>query len=272
MKLFYRKYGEAGPPLIIVHGLYGASDNWIGIARELASGYEVFVIDQRNHGESPHDNRHDYEAMKEDLREFMDDRGLEKAVLMGHSMGGKTVMYFAKDYPRRVTSLIVVDIAPIPYHDLALTSHMTANHAKMIDAMLELDLTRLESREDASRALATKIGSERIRMFLLKNLTRDRDKNFRWKLNLPVLRDNLEAIMDTFDTEAVARDGGIKGFPTLFISGENSDYIRPEDHVLIQSVFPTAEIVTIPRSGHWVHAEQPDLLVKNVRYFLGGGA
>ena len=269
MKLFYRKYGEAGPPLIIVHGLYGASDNWITIAREMSENFEVYILDQRNHGESPHDEVHTYDAMRGDLEEFMDERGIEKATLMGHSMGGKTVMSFAMSHPERVESLIVVDIAPVPYHDLAVHSHMAANHAKMIDAMLELDLEKIESREDASRALSVKIGSERIRLFLLKNLARDKNHQFSWKINLPVLKESLHDIMDGLPTEKFISEGGIKGFPVFFIRGEKSDYILPEHHDTIKKLFPTAEIVSIPNSGHWVHAEQPDLLLKNLKYFLG---
>ncbi|MFC2129664.1 alpha/beta fold hydrolase [Bacteroidota bacterium] len=268
MKLFHRKYGNSGPPLIIVHGLYGASDNWVSIARGLEDKYEVYIIDQRNHGASPKSPEHNYEVMSEDLMEFMDEQHLEKAILVGHSMGGKTIMFFAEKYPERVASLIVVDIAPIPYHDLALTSHIAGNHAKMIDALLDLDLETLESREEASQKLATKIGSERIRMFLLKNLTRDENKHFTWKINLPVLKDNLHTIMDGLDIDTIRSKGGIIGFPVLFISGENSDYIQAETHATIKEVFPTAEIVSIRSSGHWVHAEQPMLLIKTIKYFL----
>src|SRR6056297_2160607 len=115
MKLFHRKYGETGTPLIILHGLYGASDNWISIARELAENFEVYIPDQRNHGDSPHDDRHDYECMRDDLKQFMDEQQIDKAILLGHSMGGKTAMYFATAYPDRVESLVVLDIAPVSY-------------------------------------------------------------------------------------------------------------------------------------------------------------
>jgi len=134
--------------------------------------------------------------------------------------------------------------------------------------MLELDLASIESREDAGRKLAVKIGSERIRMFLLKNLTRDKNKNFTWKINIPVLRKNLLAIMDGLDVEHIRSNGGITGFPVLFIKGENSDYIQAETTSTIKEVFPTAEIVSIRDSGHWVHAEQPKLLLKTIKYFL----
>ena len=268
MKLFYRKYGQTGPPLVIVHGLYGSGDNWVSIARELSAAFEVFVVDQRNHGQSPHTDDHNYPAMRDDLKEFMDDLGMEKAVLIGHSMGGKTIMFFAVDYPGRVQSLVSVDIAPLAYHDLDVHSHFAANHSRMIDAMREVDLLKVKSREEIDRALRLQIGSERIRHFLLKNLRRDPSGKFLWKINLEALRNNLDQILDGLDTERIVAEGGITGFPVLFISGGNSDYIRAEDHLVIKSVFPTAEIVTIPNTGHWLHAEQPALLLKNIKYFL----
>ncbi len=199
----------------------------------------------------------------------MDARRIDKAILIGHSMGGKTIMDFAFGCPERILSLISVDIAPRDYNDLALDSHGAADHEKMIDAMLELDLSRFESREEADIALRPSIGSERVRSFLLKNLRREKDGTFYWRINLEAIRANLDKIMDTLpDIERVIAEGGITGFPTLFISGASSDYIRAEDHQLIKSVFPMADIVTIPGAGHWLHAEQPALLVKNILYFL----
>lgn len=254
--------------MVIVHGLYGSGDNWISIARELSSRFEVYVVDQRNHGQSPHSDIHDYPTMRDDLREFMDDRGIEKAVLIGHSMGGKAIISYALSWPEQVQSLISVDIAPKSYHELGIESHTAALHGKMIDSMLELDLSVAASREDIDLALRPKIGSDRVRSFLLKNVRRDKDGIFRWRINLEALRDNLDHIMDGLDTEGIIAEGGITGFPALFVSGANSDYIRVEDYGLIRSIFPVADIVTIPNAGHWVHAEQPALLVKNIKYFL----
>jgi pimeloyl-ACP methyl ester carboxylesterase len=268
MELFYRKYGEAAPPLVIVHGLYGSSDNWVSIGRDLADRFEVYVVDQRNHGQSPHSAVIDYPAMREDLREFMDLQGIKKAVLIGHSMGGKTVMSFAEAWPQRVQALISVDIAPKSYRNLALASRTAANHSSMIDAMLKIDLSKIESREDADHALATSIGSERIRSFLLKNLRREQSGAFEWRINLEAISGNLEVIFEGMDRELIVSGGGITGFPALFISGGESGYIKATDHQLIRDIFPTAEVVTIPGAGHWVHAEQPKLLVKTIRYFL----
>jgi pimeloyl-ACP methyl ester carboxylesterase len=138
----------------------------------------------------------------------------------------------------------------------------------MIDAMLELDLKRMTSREEVSSALSVNIGSDRIRMFLLKNLTRNSSKEFCWKINLPVIKKYLNEIMDKLPMKESLEKGGITGFPVFFIRGEDSDYIQIKDHDVIKKLFPTAEIVTIPNSGHWVHAEQPELLVKNLKYLL----
>jgi pimeloyl-ACP methyl ester carboxylesterase len=276
MKLFYRKYGEPGTPLIIVHGLYGSGDNWVTIARELSARFEVYVIDQRNHGQSPHSDTHNYPVLRDDLKMFMDAEGIDRAVLIGHSMGAKTIMYFAASWPDRVISLVSVDMAPRAYHELAVESRTAANHGGMIDAMLELELSGMKSREEIDRALGVRIGSGRVRRFLLKNVQRDQGGAFYWRINLPALRNNLPRIMDgLLDSEneglgglEAIPPGGITGFPALFIAGEKSDYIRTEDHQLIRALFPGAQIVTIPGAGHWVHAEQPRLLVKTLDYFL----
>ncbi len=280
MKLFHRKYGEGGTPLIILHGLYGSGDNWVTIARELSTRFEVYVVDQRNHGRSPHSAAHDYPSMRDDLKMFMDAEGIEQAVLVGHSMGAKTVMFFAASWPDRVLSLVSVDMAPRAYHEAVLASHSVANHGAMIEALMELDLAAFGSREEMDRALAPKIGSDRVRSFLLKNVQRDRNGAFSWRINLEALHNNLDRILDGLDVEEIAARGGIgsqggihapgrsAGFPALFIAGENSDYIRAEDHQLIRTLFPAAEIVTIPGAGHWLHAEQPQLLLKTLKYFL----
>jgi esterase len=268
MKLFFRKYGE-GPPLIIAHGLYGASDNWITVAKELSDKYEVFIIDQRNHGNSPHSDEHNYLLLKNDLLNFMDEQGIKKAILLGHSMGGKTIMYFAADYPERVQALIVVDISPRSYKNPDRPAPHTVNHMNIIQAMMNIDLTKVETRMDIDMMLAETVKSHRVRQFLLKNIKRKDQNNFSWKINLPALQNALHGILDGLDPEKYRKNGGIAGFPVLFIKGADSDYIDDIDIPVINTIFPVAEIVTINNSGHWVHAEQPDLFIKNIKYFLG---
>ncbi len=269
MKLFYRKYGE-GPPLIIVHGLYGESDNWVSIGRALADRYEVFIIDQRNHGHSPHDPEHNYTVLKNDLLGFMDEHNLGKAILMGHSMGGKTVMFFAAAWPERVQSMIVVDISPRSYISTDQPSPHTLDHLNVVNAMMNVDFEKAESRMDIDMMLAPYIPSQRVRQFLLKNVRRKDRTHFKWKLNLQALHDEMPRILDGLSPEKYLNGNGITGFPALFIRGADSDYIREADYSIIHTIFPTAEIVTIPNAGHWVHAEQPELFLKNVRYFLEG--
>ena len=186
MKLSYRKLGT-GQPLIIVHGLYGASDNWLTIAKELANNFEVYIVDQRNHGNSPHADSHTYQDLKEDLLEFMDDQNIEKAILLGHSMGGKTVMIFATDYPERVSSLMVVDIAPKNYSKISDYAPQTIDHSCIVKAMLNLDLLAYKNRTEIDTKLKENISSDKVRQFLLKNLKRNENKQFIWKLNIKTI-------------------------------------------------------------------------------------
>ena len=153
MKLNYKKLGE-GPALIIIHGLYGSLDNWLTVAKELSENFEVFIVDQRNHGKSPHDDSHTYTDLKNDLLEFMDDHKIDKAVLLGHSMGGKTVMFFAIDYPERVSSLVVVDIAPKNYSKISDYTPQTINHEHLVSVILNIDLNLFKSRTEINQELS----------------------------------------------------------------------------------------------------------------------
>jgi esterase len=265
MKMFFRKLGE-GSPLIIVHGLYGSSDNWLTIGKALARNFQVFLVDLRNHGNSPHTDRHTYTLMKLDLLEFLDRYDIEKAILVGHSMGGKTVMHFASDYPERVGSLIVIDIAPKSYHSLTDFSSQVTDHMNILNGMQSMDFSIVKTRADADAQLAGYVRSSRIRNFLLKNIRRNRDHTYSWKINVPVLIRELPSILGGMKIP----ETGITGFPVLFVRGENSPYILDTDFPEINKFFPLAEFVTIPGAGHWLHAEKPELLVKTLRYFLLG--
>ncbi len=257
----------AGPPLIIVHGLYGSSDNWQTVGKALSGSYTVYLVDQRNHGRSPHDERHDYPSMRDDLIELMDRLEIPKAVLVGHSMGGKTVMYLAESNPERIEALVVIDIAPTPY-DPGEHSAQARTHSMIMEAMGAVDFTRMASREDVDRQLSASISSPRVRAFLLKNLVRTSKGEYRWRLNLPVLHRSLPEILGGLDASKYSGGEEIAGFPVLFIRGGDSDYISDDDILVIRQIFPTVRVTTIPDSGHWLHVEQPSLLVKTIRYFL----
>ncbi|MDF2156828.1 alpha/beta fold hydrolase [Algoriphagus sp. CAU 1675] len=252
MKLNFKKSGT-GPPLVILHGLFGSADNWFSIARELENEYTLYLVDQRNHGDSPHSDEWNYKVMVEDLRELLDEEGLEKVFLMGHSMGGKTVMNFATQYPERVEKLIVADIAPRYY---------PVHHQTILEGLNSLDLKTIQSRKEADDQLAKYISILGIRQFLLKSLTRD-SNGFAWKINLPVITQNIENVGEEL------AEGSVYPGPTLFLAGANSTYIQQKDLPDILEHFPNYELEFVQNAGHWLHAEQPHAVVQEMRRFLG---
>nr|MBI1228659.1 alpha/beta fold hydrolase [Cytophagales bacterium] len=252
MKLNVRKTGT-GKPLIILHGLFGSADNWMSIAKELSESYRLYLVDQRNHGDSGHSDEWNYQVMAADIVELMDEEGLDKAFLMGHSMGGKTAMFVALMHPARVEKLIVADIAPRYY---------PVHHEKILEGLNAIDLETLSSRKEADDKLSEHIDEVGIRQFLLKSLTR-KDGKFAWKVNLPVITEKIEIV-----GEGIALDGSFDG-PTLFMGGANSQYIQDKDREDIDRYFPNSHLIYIKEAGHWLHAEQPAAVIETVKAFLG---
>jgi pimeloyl-ACP methyl ester carboxylesterase len=228
-------------------------DNWFSIAKELVDHYTLYLADQRNHGDSPHSNEWNYGVMVEDLRELLDAEGLDSVYLMGHSMGGKTVMNFAVTYPERVRKLIVGDIAPRYY---------PIHHQLILEGLNALDLSSLQSRKEADDQLVQYIPELGVRQFLLKSLTRD-GEGFAWKINLKVITEQIEEVGKALE------EGTVFEGPTLFLGGANSSYIQQQDLPNINTHFPNAEWISIPNAGHWLHAEQPQAVVAEMRKFLG---
>lgn len=266
MELFFREFGNSGTPLIIVHGLYGASDNWVTIGKQLSEHFKVYIIDQRNHGSSPHSSSHSYNDMSNDLLSFMDNNSLKSAHLLGHSMGGKTVMHFALNHPDRTEKLIAVDIAPKSYGSMSNYALKTNNHAAIVSAMLHTPLPQLNNRSEIDKHLQDEIPNDQVRQFLLKNIKRATNGVFEWKLNINAISDNLEEILDGFSSISPIEYSYTK--PAIFIKGEKSSYLLDEDMFLTRKYFPKSEFTTIPNAGHWLHAEQPDLFIKTILYFL----
>lgn len=243
-----------GTPLFILHGFLGMSDNWKTLGAEYAKeGYEVHLIDQRNHGRSFHAEQFDYSVMTSDLLEYAKHHGISRFFLIGHSMGGKTAMTFATRYPEMVSGLLVADIAPKYY---------PPHHQQIIAGLQAVDLESVESRGDAEDMLAKHIKIKSIRQFLLKNLYRRSGDHFAFRFNLDVLARHMEEIGAPLD-----ETGSYPG-PTLFLRGANSDYIKNEDTDLIRSHFPKANIKDISGAGHWLHAENPgDFLKESLDFF-----
>ncbi|MDZ7605161.1 MAG: alpha/beta fold hydrolase [Cyclobacteriaceae bacterium] len=252
MNLYHNTIGE-GEPLVILHGLFGSSDNWVSIARKFAKNYRVILVDLRNHGRSPHHQDWNYELMADDVDVMLQTLGLTEVHLLGHSMGGKTAMTFAAANPDTVMKLIVADIAP---------RHYPVHHRTILDALTAIHLEKLKSRNEAEEILDRYISDESTKHFLLKNLYRDHRHTFAWRFNLPVINENIEVVGEaTYPAEPVQ-------IPTLFIRGVNSDYITDEDIMDIRQYFTNARVETLGNAGHWLHAEQPDAFVGTVMSFL----
>ena len=263
MELFYRKEGN-GSPLVIVHGLYGSSDNWINIGKRLAKKHTVYMIDQRNHGRSPFAETHSFNDLINDLQDFFEKHKIEKATILGHSMGGKVAMWFAADFPEKVEKLVIADIAPKNYLLLKDDSQFYL-HQNILLAMLEIDFSKIKSRNDIDDFMAEKLDNKQIRQFLLKNVIKDNETNqYKWRVNAEVLYSYLEEIVSGVNKNWLDDRIPITSYPVIFIRGMKSKYILPEDELLINEIYPDSRIINIPNAGHWLHAEQPEKFIQAV--------
>lgn len=240
MKLHYRELGE-GQPMMILHGLFGFSDNWQSHAKKLAEYYRVILVDLRNHGHSDWSDDFSYDIMAEDIRELCEDLQLEDLILVGHSMGGKTAMRFAQQYADSLEKLVIVDmgIKSYPMH-----------HDHILAGIHAVDLPNIKVRREAEEQMRTHIDSEGVMQFLLKNLYWKEKGKIAWRMNVNVLEREMPGILS-------ALPEGEIWTTTLFIRGELSNYVLDEDIPTIEEQFPDVEITTIEGAGHWVHAEAP---------------
>lgn len=253
MELNFKKLGDTGEHLIILHGLFGSLDNWLTLGKYLSQDYQVWLVDQRNHGQSPHSEEFDYLVLAEDLSDFIKAHQIENPLVLGHSMGGKTVMHFATQYPKLVQKLIVVDIAPVSY---------PVHHEAILKAMNQVDFSKINRRGEVDEILAEGIEEASVRQFLVKNIFWKTKTELAWRFNLPVLTQTIDEI-----SAGVKIDGVYEG-ETLFIAGGTSNYITEQYHSKIFEYFPKATIKTIAHAGHWVHAEAPEEFITIVKDFI----
>jgi esterase len=242
MQLNYKKIGEKGPAVIILHGLLGALDNWQTIARQLSAQFQVYCIDQRNHGKSPHDATMSYEVLAQDIIDFYRQHQITKATLIGHSMGGKVAMLLALQHPELIEKLVIIDIAPVAYE---------GGHEDILFAMAEAPLHATNDRKAIDIFLEKRIPQFAVRQFVLKNLARNEQGALSWKCNLDVLIQQYRTLMVFPEMDA-----SFSG-KSYFIKGQHSAYIQEEHLSAIYHYFPNAVLITIPEAGHWVHAENP---------------
>jgi esterase len=254
VKLASRAYGE-GPPLVVLHGLFGSGRNWHTIAGGLAAAHRVHAVDLRNHGRSPWAAPMTYSEMIDDLRLFLDEHDLERASILGHSLGGKTAMLFALLYGQMVESLVIVDIAPVRY------DHTYLSHVK---AMQSVRLADCADRRQVDRELARGVPDATLRTFLLQNLV-SRKGAYAWRVNLEAIGASMDDLSGFPDVEGLDYGGR-----TLFVSGDQSDYVKPGDDQQIRELFPWAEFEVIADAGHRVHADQPKVFMQRVAGFLAG--
>jgi len=251
MVLNFKKVGD-GEPLIILHGLFGSLDNWLTLAKKLGNHFEVYLVDARNHGQSPHSEEFNYDVMADDIYEFLMHHNIVDPIILGHSMGGKTAMQFAMNYPTQLTKLIVADIAPKPY---------PVHHNSIITGMCSLNFNEIKTRKGADEQLSKHINDASTRQFLLKNLYWENKNQLAWRMNLDVLIKKMNEILIQIPSEICLT-------PTLFLRGEKSNYILEEEFEQLYELFPNAEIETIYNAGHWLHTENPLDFYQQVIYFM----
>lgn len=253
MELFYKKYGEQGQPLLILHGVFGMLDNWHSLSTKFAEQFRVYAIDLRNHGHSPHSDEMSYSLMADDIKELMDKENLEECILLGHSMGGKVAMQFASMYPEKLDALIVADIAPKRYKP---------GHLEIIAALKSLDFSKIKSRTEAQKQLSEKIDSAGVRNFLLKNLSRTGSGQYGLKMNLAAIETAYDHIIGEIEFSWPLN------IPTLFLSGSESRYIQEHDRAEIEAWFTEVEFDEVSKAGHWLHADNPNEFIEKVNSFL----
>jgi len=254
LTLYSRKVGENGPDFVVLHGLFGSGKNWRSFAGSLEEDFQVWTLDARNHGDSPHADSMSYQQMAEDVVRFFDGNELENVILLGHSMGGKTAMQLALQFPDRIAALIVVDIAPVCY------DHQQ-KQLKLIEAMQGLHLAAEMSRSDIEKKLALKIPEKRLLSFLMTNLYRQNGQ-FQWRIGLEQIAAGMPYLLNYPEVNSVFEG------PVQFIGGENSAYLKFEYHALIRKKFPESRITMLKNCGHWLHVEQPAAFQKTVNEFL----
>lgn len=256
MNLFFRNFGS-GKPLIIIHGLFGSSDNWMPFGKKFAeNGFEVFAIDLRNHGRSPHSDEFSYSILKDDINNFLIHHNIKKPDIIGHSLGGKLTMDFALSYPDLLNKIIIVDISLRKYFP-------TSQQSLLVESMKSLHPENFKTLKEIDNKLSEKIPEKSIRNFIIKNLYKNEKQSFSWKINLEVLLKNSGEMLMDFNNKNTFKK------PSLFIRGGNSDYISEEDIPKLKYHFPNYRFITIEGATHWVHADKPREFIETVLGFLG---
>lgn len=260
MQLNYRTLGT-GKPLIILHGLYGCSDNWLTISKTFASNFQVILPDLRNHGQSPHSDVFNIPAMAQDLNELINTLNLSTVCIIGHSLGGKVAMEYVAKEQQKVEKIIVVDIAPRKYSKTEFEQHQ--NHLQLINILKNIDLSLYQTRSQALNDLLQLQNGERIKNLMMKNLATDNNGNLHWKINIKAIADNLADLLNNYQADLSKVQT-----PILFMRGQNSDYLTLEDFETIKKTIPNANVLEVPNASHWLQVDNPNFFIENAKKFL----
>jgi esterase len=253
MDLNFKKIGK-GPAIVVLHGLFGMSDNWMSVAKKMSPEYSFYLLDLRNHGRSPHSSNMTYDLMTSDLKLFFEKHNLSEVVLLGHSMGGKVAMNFSVKYPYFLKKLIVVDTS--------LKKYPSSHFIDFLNAMLAVDLN-VSSRKEIERDLLSVLKTDIVNIhFLLKNIYRNENNGFQWRIDLSALKENMDNILGSLEIDKPVK------IKSLFMKGSESDYILPDDERIIKQNFPNAQIVEIEHATHLVHSSSPLKFENALRFFL----
>ncbi|MEA3495466.1 MAG: alpha/beta fold hydrolase [Bacteroidota bacterium] len=250
----YKKYGN-GKTVLILHGLFGMLDNWHSFAKLLSKDYEVYIIDLRNHGRSTKTNNHSYKLMSNDIFNFVQKHNINKVSIIGHSMGGKLAIKFATLHPKLVEKLVIIDILPIKYE-------LLQEHKIIFKAIDFIDSNDFYNRKKADLKLSEIVNSMKLRIFLIKNLTKDKSGKIIWKFNSVALKQNIQNILGSIKIENKIQ------IPTLFIKAGKSDYIFKDKYNSIKASFENSKIIEIKDSTHWVHVDKAEKLLNILTNFL----
>jgi len=262
MKLFYRIYGS-GTPLIILHGLYGSSDNWVSVAHKLQNECMVILPDMRNHGRSPWADTHNYDEMSHDIEELIDTLGLTKVFIAGHSMGGKTAIRFTIDNPEKVKGLFIGDISPFPYTE---NIEISEQHRNILNTICSVNPEDFKSREELAKHLIPLVGEKTTNLVLLKNIAVEKGL-MRWRLNARVLLSNIDSYSEGF-SEKYLSDRTFNDLPVVLLRGERSKYVSESDIEKIKVIFPKIDVRVAEQCGHWIHTDCPDAVVDALKTLL----
>ncbi|MEQ3662071.1 MAG: alpha/beta fold hydrolase [Flavobacterium sp.] len=251
--LYSRIEGE-GKPFLILHGFLGMSDNWKTLGLEFSKlGFQVHMLDLRNHGRSLQSPELNYQIMAQDVKKYCVENNLVNIILLGHSMGGKVAMELSCTWPNLVDRLIVADIG---------TKFYPPHHQSIIEGLMSVDFSLKPSRNEVDEQVSKYVKDFGTRQFLLKSLYWKEPGQLDFRFNINFLNKNIDEIGKKLSNDFLFDR------ETLFLRGAKSNYILDEDVVEIKAHFPKLILKSVSNAGHWLHAENPEEFYRFVIDFI----